>query len=64
MGPRILNPLITFAFLLIGHQLDSLQSLKDIEDVERGEVGAKGENKTVIYTNDDDSVFKVCRRIM
>lgn len=64
MGLCLLHPLITFAFLLIGHQLDSLQSLEDIEDVERGEVGAKGEIKTVIYTNDDDSVSKVCKRIM
>lgn len=64
VGLCLLVPLVAFAFLLRDHKLDSVQSLEDIEDVERGEVAAKRQKGTVIYTNDDDPVFRLCRRIV
>ncbi|KAF3986948.1 hypothetical protein FT663_04111 [Candidozyma haemuli var. vulneris] len=60
----LLVPLLVFVFLLRDHKLINAQSLEDVEDVEKGAVAAERKKGTVIYTDDDDPIFRFCRRVV
>ncbi|KAF3987974.1 hypothetical protein FT663_03497 [Candidozyma haemuli var. vulneris] len=60
----LIVPLLIFTLLLRDHKLDAVQSLEDIEDVEKGAAGAERKKGTVIYTNDDDPIFNLCKKLV
>lgn len=60
----LLVPLLVFVFLLRDHKLGAVMSLEDVEDVEKGQHGAERKKATVVYTNDDDPIFRLCRKIV